>query len=301
MAMPDGHRMQCWCALLCCVVATPAFADIRVTDAAGRSVVLAAPARRIVSFAPHVTELLYAAGAGAKVVGAVQYSDFPEAAKALPRVGSFSSIDLEAVAALKPDLVIAWQSGNRNQQYDLLEKLGIAVFVSEQHSLEDIAASIETLGRLAGTSAVAGPAARDFRARRDALAAKYAQRAPISVFYQIWNAPLMTINGAHTISGVMALCGGRNVFAGLPILAPTVTEEAVIAAKPEAIVASGMGEARPEWLDSWRRWRALPAVARDNLYFIAPELLQRHTPRILDGATQMCEQLDQVRDKAGRR
>ena len=288
-------------ALLFALVAVPATADIRVTDDAGRAVVLAAPAQRIVSLAPHVTELLYAAGAGAKVVGVVQYSDYPEAAKALPRVGGYTAVDMEAVVALKPDLVIAWKSGNRNQQYDRLEKMGIPVFVNEPRSLDDVARSLETFGRLAATPTEAGMAAAAFRARRDALAARYAQRPPVEVFYQIWNRPLMTINGKHLISDVMALCGGHNVFADLPILAPTVTEEAVLAAAPQAIVASGMGDSRPEWLDSWRRWTALPAVARDNLFFIPPELLQRHTPRILDGATRLCEQLEQARAKAARR
>ena len=293
--------MKALFALLFALIAVPAAADIRVTDDAGRTVVLAAPAQRIVSLAPHVTELLYAAGAGAKVVGVVQYSDYPEAAKALPRVGGYTAVDMEAVVALKPDLVIAWKSGNRNQQYDRLEKLGIPVFVNEPRSLDDVARSLETFGRLAATSTEAGVAAAAFRARRDALAARYAQRPPVEVFYQIWNKPLMTINGKHLISDVMALCGGHNVFAELPILAPTVTEEAVLAAAPQVIVASGMGDSRPEWLDSWRRWTTLPAVVRDNLFFIPPELLQRHTPRILDGATRLCEQLEQARAKAARK
>lgn len=287
--------------LLFATLALPAAAELRLTDDAGRTVVLAAPAQRIVSLAPHVTELLFAAGAGGKVVGATQYSDYPEAAKTIPRVGGYTSVDMEAVVALKPDLVIVWKSGNRNQQYDKLEKLGIPVFVNEPRSLDDVARAIETFGRIAATPREADESARAFRARRDALAKQYAARPPVAVFYQIWNKPLMTINGQHLISDVMALCGGRNVFAGLPILAPTVTEEAVLAAAPDVIVASGMGESRPEWLDAWRRWSALPAVKSDNLYFIPPEILQRHTPRILDGAQKLCEQLEQARQKAGRK
>jgi iron complex transport system substrate-binding protein len=285
-----------FCLALCCT-AMPASADIRVTDDAGRSVVLAIPARRIVSLAPHVTELLFAAGAGARVVGVAEYSDHPAPARALPRVGSSGSIDLEAVLALKPDLVIAWQTGNRRQQYEQLEKLGIAVFVSEPHALDDIARTLEQFGTLASTEADARAAAQAFRVRHDALARRYSGRPPVSVFYQIWDRPLMTVNGRHLISEVIALCGGRNVFADLPILAPTVTEEAVLAAAPEVIVASGTGNTRPVWLDDWRRWRTLPAVVRDNLHFIEPGLLQRHTPRILDGAARLCEQLDQARGK----
>lgn len=279
------------------LAAIPAHAGVSVTDDAGRRVMLPAPAQRIVSLAPHVTELLYAAGAGGKLVGAVEYSDYPTAAKALPRVGSSSAVDIEAVAALKPDLVVAWQSSTRAAQYGQLDRLGIPVFVSEPRTLDDIPRTLELLGRLAGTSKDADAAAHDFRTRRDRLAARYVSRPPVSVFYQIWDRPPMTVNGQHLISAVMALCGGRNVFADLAILAPTVTEEAVLAAAPEVIIASGMADARPEWLDAWRRWRSLPAVARDNLFFIPPEQLQRNTPRVLDGAAQMCEQLEQARAK----
>lgn len=288
--------------MLAVLLCAPAFAaGMRVTDDSGRTVVLPAPARRIVSLAPHLTELLFAAGAGARVVGATQYSDYPAAAKKVPRVGSFTAVDMEAVIALKPDLVIAWQSGNRDQRFDMLERLGIPVYVSEAHVLDDVARSLEVFGRLAGSEQEAGRAARAFRERRDALARRYADRPVLGVFYEIWNAPLMTINGQHLISQVMALCGGRNVFASLPMLAPTVTVESVIAASPQVIVASGMDEARPEWLDDWRRWTSIPAVGRENLYFIPPEMLQRHTPRILDGATLLCSQLEQARTKGASR
>lgn len=282
--------------LLCALWPVTALAQpLSLIDDIGRTVMLPAPARRIVSLAPHITELVYAAGAGERLVGAVDFSNFPPQAAALPRVGSYAAVDLEAVLALKPDLVIAWKTANADPQYEKIIRLGIPVFVSEPRRLDDVAISLSHIGRLAGTSAAAEAAAAAFRTRRDALAARYAGRAPVTVFYEIWHQPLMTINGQHLISDAMALCGGRNVFAGVSTLAPTVSEEAVLAAAPQAIVASGMDASRPEWLDAWRRWRSLPAVARDNLFFIPPELLQRHTPRILDGAQRLCEQLDQAR------
>jgi iron complex transport system substrate-binding protein len=270
---------------------------IQITDDQGKTVQLAQPARRIVSLAPHVTELLYAAGAGDRVVGAVQYSDYPEAAKKLPRVGGYTAVDMEKVAALKPDLVIAWKSGNRDAHLDKLKALGIPVFINEPRRIEDVARSLEQLGRLAGTEAAAQAAARSFRQRQAALAERYGARPKVKVFYEIWNKPLMTVNGEHLISDVMRLCGGDNVFARLPVLAPTIDTEAVLAAAPEVILASGMGDSRPEWLDDWRQWSRLPAVARGNLFFIPPEQLQRHTPRILDGAEKLCAQLDEARSK----
>ena len=276
-------------------------ADIAVTDDAGNAVILARPAARIVSLAPHVTELLFAAGAGDRVVAAVEFSNHPEAARQLPRIGSSAAFDLERIAALKPELAIAWGSGNPPGQLAQLRRLGVPVFVSEPRRLGDIPASLRQIGRLTGQSADAEQAAQAFERRLAALTAAQAGKRPVTVFYEIWNQPLMTIGGGHLISAVMALCGGRNVFASLGQPAAAVEREAVLAANPEAIVASGMDEARPEWLDEWRRWPQLVAVKRGNLFFVPPDLLQRHTPRILDGATQVCDALQRARkDQAGR-
>lgn len=281
--------------LLLAALAGPAEAALVLRDDAGHTLHLATPARRIVALAPHITELLYAAGAGERLVGAVEFSDYPEPARRLPRVGSFSALDLEAVAALKPDLVIAWASGNRDAQLDRLAALGIPVFMSEPHTLADVGRSLEAFGQLAGSEDVAARAARDFAERRAALSGRYAARPAVRVFYEVWDRPLMTVNGAHLISDALALCGGRNVFADLPQLAPTVSVEGVLAADPEAIVASGMGEERPDWLDQWRRWPRLTAAARGNLYFIPPDLIQRHTPRILEAAERLCGFLEEAR------
>ena len=278
-----------------CLAWMNAHADISVRDDLGQTVTLAQPARRIVSLAPHATEMLFAAGAGDYLVGTVAYSDYPEAAKRIPRVGGYTSLDLEAVVALRPDLIVAWKSGNTAHQVERLRGLGFSVYVTEPRHIEDVPSNIERLGQLVGTAAVAQKAAAAFRARHDALRRRYGGRPLVNVFYQIWDRPLMTVNGEHLISNVLRLCGGRNVFASLSMLAPKVDIEAVLAADPEAIVASGMGEARPEWLDDWRRWQHLRAVRNDNLFFVPPELIQRHTPRILDGAERLCAAFDEAR------
>jgi len=279
------------------LAAGAAQAQLRVTDDYGRAVVLAAPARRVVSLAPHLTELMYAAGAGARLVGALEYSDYPSEAKALPRVGSEASIDLEALVALRPDLVIAWPNAGSARAVERIAALGIPVFRSEPRELEDIARTMETLGRLAGTQAAASAAASAFRDRAASIERRYAQRARVRVFYQVWDRPLVTVNGDHVISKVMRLCGGENVMAALPALAPEIDRETVLRADPEAIVASGPDGARPAWLDDWRAFPALAAVRHDNLYSIRPELLQRHTPRLLDGAQELCRILEAVRLK----
>lgn len=272
-------------------------ADIRVTDDYGKQVLLAAPARRVVSLAPHLTELMYAAGAGASLVGALQYSDYPDAARRLPRVGSEAQIDLEALVALKPDLVVAWPNSGSTAAVERIAALGIPVFRSEPRELEHIARTLEVLGRLAGSGAAAAGAAREFRERAARIERAHAGRPTVRVFYQVWGRPLITVNGDHVISKALRLCGGENVMAGLPALAPEIDRELVLRADPEAILASGAGGARPAWLDDWRDFPALAAIRGDNLYAIRPELLQQHTPRLLDGAEAVCRILEEVRRK----
>ncbi len=286
--------------LLALLLACAARGEIAVTDDLGERVALAEPARRIVSLAPHVTELLFAAGAGAQVVGTVEYSDYPLEAKAIRRVGGYSKLDFETILALKPDLAVGWASGNGPDTLQRLRALGVPVFASQPGALPELGATIEKLGALAGTPEAAHRAAAEFRARLGALRARYAGRDEVSVFYAIWNRPPITVNDAHLISDVIRLCGGRNVFGGLRALAPVINEEDVVRADPEAIVASGSGEAPPEWLDDWRRWPRLTAVARGNLYAVPPQLIQRATPRVLDGAERLCAALDDARRKRPR-
>jgi iron complex transport system substrate-binding protein len=281
--------------VLLCLWATVIRAEIAVTDDAGNRVVLPHPATRIVSLAPHITELLFAAGATEKVVGAVEYSNYPEAASRLPRIGSHAAFDLERIAALRPDLAIVWGSGNPPGQVAQLRRLNIPVFVSEPKQLEDIAASLRAFGLLA--AAPGELAARAFEQRLAGLRSRHAHAAPVGVFYEIWNQPLMTVGGNHLISAALAVCGGRNVFGALSQPAAAIELEAVLRADPEAIVASGMDAARPEWLDHWRRWPRLRAVKNGNLFFVPPDLLQRHTPRILDGVEQLCSALDSARQR----
>jgi iron complex transport system substrate-binding protein len=287
------YRWLLTCLLLGSPSTTPA--AITLVDATGVRVTLAAPAQRIVSLAPHITELLYASGAGGQVVGATDYSDYPAAARDLPRVGGYSNIDMETVLGLRPDLVVAWKSGNSAAQVNRLRALGVAVYVSEPQRLDDIPTDIERLGLLAGREDSARTAAREFRQHHAQLARRYSKRPPVTVFYEIWNPPLMTINGKQIISDVLRLCGGVNVFADLPVLAPTVDVEAVVQKNPEAIFMGDMqnSDAQPD--NHWQRWTTLRAVRAGNLFRIPADLMQRHTPRILQGAEMLCADLEQAR------
>lgn len=282
---------------LACGLAT---AEVTVKDDSGATVRLAQPARRIITLAPHMAETLFAAGAGDRLVGVVEYSDFPEAVKKIARVGGYTRLDLEAIAALKPDLIIAWLSGNAPAHIEKLRALGFPVYISQPDRIEDVATELERFGMLAGTEKVARAAAAQLRDRLAGLQKRYGGRPTVRTFYQVWKQPLSTVGGRQIISSVIRLCGGENVFGKLDTMAPEVSVEAVIAANPEAIVASGMDDSRPEWLDDWRRWTSITAVTRNNLYFVPPQLIQRHTPRLLDGAEMLCQHLETARSRRGK-
>lgn len=294
------YRRNCVVGALAMLFALTLHSSVRaeavsVTDDSGQAIVLKQPARRIVSLAPHLTETLYAIGAGPAMVAAVSYSDYPQAAEELPRVGSYAKINLESLLAHEPDLVVAWSSGNGLEVVERLRSLGLTVYVDESRSLQSVADSMRRLSVLAGTSARGLAAAGRYEEKIAALALRYRDQKKLGVFYQVWNQPLITINDEHLIADVIRLCGGSNVFADAPGLVPRIGVESVLHAAPQVIVASGMDEARPEWLDDWRRWPSIPAVANDQLYFVPPDLLQRHSPRIADGAEQFCQALARAR------
>lgn len=294
---------RCWIGsfLGLLLVVAPAFAEpIRVTDDAGNEINLPAPARRIISLAPHTAELLFAAGAGSYLVATAEHSDFPPAARSLPRIGGSSGVDVERIVALKPDLIVGWESGNSRRTLDQLRSLGVPLYLSEPRHLGDIARNLEHLGKLAGTEAIAAEEAARFGAQRRALAARYANRPNVRVFYQVLDPLLITINGSHLVSEILHVCGGENIFTALPVLAPAVSEEAVIKANPDAIVAVGTETTWRSWQARWRARTHMMAIKADALYYIPADLLHRHTPRVLHGAERVCVALDDARTKLAR-
>lgn len=276
--------------LLSCV----ANAAVSVTDDGGTVIMLKAPATRIVSAAPHTTELLFAAGAGKAVVGVSAYSDFPAQAKRLPSVGNSAQLDLERIIDLRPDLVVAWKSGNSTRQIERLRQLGIPVFESEPRDFAAIATNIDRLAILAGSSAQGKAAATAFRQQLATLRQQYASRSLVRVFYQIWPSPLMTLNHAHLVSQALSLCGADNIFGTLPQLVPTVGIEAVINADPEAIFIS---DERTDAGDMWQRFTQLQAVQKKNIFSVNGTLMNRAGPRLLQGTAQLCEQLESARQR----
>ena len=254
---------------------------------------VAAP-QRIVSLAPNLTELLFAAGAGSQVVGVSEYSDWPPEARDLPRIGDAFRLDYEGILALRPDVAVAWSSGTPAQAVARLERAGIRVEVVKVQSLEQIAQGIEALGHLAGTDAVAVRAAAQFRSEVAGLRARHAQRPVLDVFIELDHRPLFTVTGRHLISEMVGLCGGRNVFGSLPGLAPSVDLEAVIAARPDVILYTGP-VADPASL--WRDWPDLPAVRDGNVVGVPGDVVSRATPRVVEGIAAICGVLETARTR----
>jgi len=259
------------------------------------------PARRIVALSPHLVELAFAAGAGPLLVGAVEFSDEPVAARALPRVGDAFRLDLEALAATRPDLVLGWPSGNSPAVLDRLRRLGYRVVELEPRRLSDIGDQIEAIGRLAGTEIPARKAARDWRRGLTALTAQYREARPGRVFFQISPQPLITVNREHFIGQAIELCGGENIFAAVPGLTPVVSVEAVVVEAPDVIVAAdytrgSRGPASGSPLDLWRSWKQLPAVASHRLHLIDPDLMDVPGPRLLTGITRLCAAVNETEE-----
>ncbi|WP_373924703.1 cobalamin-binding protein [Duganella sp. CY15W] len=275
-----------------CIAGTSA-AAITVKDDDGNPVTLQKPARRVISMAPHVTELLFAAGGGERIVGAVTYSDYPEAAKKIPRVGDNRQLDMERVIAMKPDLIVVWMHSSSERQLDMLRQLGIPLYHSEPPTLDAIPGSIARLGQLLGTEKVADAAADDLRQKLAALTARYARRSPVRLFYQVWDKPLYTLNGTHIVSDAIRVCGGENIFADLKMTAPVVSAEAVLQQDPEAIF--GTSQKDNGGVNLWRQYTTMTAVRNDNLFTLNGELLNRAGPRMIEGTAALCEKLDIAR------
>ena len=294
--MCRAHWLLLLCLVLLLLFAPPWLRAFEVVDDTGNTLVLAQPAQRIITLAPHLTELLYEINAGDHIVATVEYSDYPPPARQIPRVGNFDKLNIETILRYQPDLILAWHSGNNPYQLEALEKLGLRVYRSEPHMLRAIPDTLERLGMLTGRQAAAQVVSAQLRQRIRELEKVYAAHEPVRGFYQVWDTPLYTINGTHIISDVMRLCGIENVFAQVNQLAPQISEEAVLAANPQMIIA---GSDAANAFARWRKWPQLQAVALGNLYQVNPDLMQRHTGRLLLGAEQLCRFAQDVREKRG--
>jgi len=266
---------------------------LQLQDDRGVTLSLEQPPERIVTLAPHLAELAFAAGAGAKLIGVSTFTRHPAEAERLPVVASYGRVDIERLIALRPQLVLAWRSGNSALQIGRLERLGLPVFVTETRSLGDIPRIVRLVGELAGSADVAEARARQFESDVADLRRRHAGERSVAVFLEIWHAPMLTVNGEHLASDALRLCGGRNVFAAAKALTPLVSRERLLASRPEVIITAGFGAEAPQ---AWRGLDPVAAIRNRRIYAIDPDLLYGQGPRLLEGARALCSRLESVRN-----
>jgi iron complex transport system substrate-binding protein len=265
---------------------------LQATDDRGVTISLGQPVERIVTLAPHLAEIAFAAGAGGKLAGVSSFSRHPAEAQRLPVVASHGRVDIERLIALRPDLVLAWQSGNSPLQIDRLERIGLRVFVTEVRALADIPRLVRRVGAIAGSVEAAETRARQFENDIADLRNRHAAERRVAVYLEIWHTPMLTVNGAHLISDALRLCGGRNVFATAKTLTPLISREQILDARPEAIVTSGFGSEAPP---AWRGLELVPAVRDRRIYAIDPDGLHAQGPHALEGVRALCGRLELAR------
>ena len=272
------------------------FQAISAIDDAKLTVTLQQPAQRIVTLAPSLTELAFAAGVGDKVIAVSSYSDYPLSAKKLPQISDASGVSLEALLALKPDLVIAWKSGNRATDLQRIRDFGIPVFAIEIERMNDVPRALRNIGLLAGVKEPSERAAVEFEQKVEALRRANSNKSKVSVFFEISREPLMTVNRDHAISEVIRLCGGENAFADATPLVFVAPLEELFRKQPDAIIytASEKREEAP-----WPRYRGLAAATGKRIYRVASDPILRAGPRLAEGAAQVCAALDLARRAMG--
>ena len=251
--------------------------------------------QRIVALAPHIVEMLFDIGAGENIVGTVEYADYPEAALTIPRVGGYHGIQIEKVLALKPDLVMVWQSGNKVSDIEQMEKMGLNIIYSLPHNIEDVASELRHLGKAIGHEEQAEVVANNYTKKLEKLRQDHANIKPMKVFYQLWPEPMRTINKETIINQMIEVCQGQNVFADNPTAYPQIGIENVIVAQPEIIIYPDEKSAIEQPIIDWLKWPEIPAVKHNRFIHINADLLHRFSTRMLEGIEDMCEKIDEFR------
>ena len=271
--------------------------SVSAVDSLGRTITLETPAEKVISLAPHNTEILFYIGAGKKIVGTVHYSDYPEAALKIPRIGGYDKINLEQIITLKPDLVVAWKSGNDTRSVKRIEQLGFPVFYSDDHNIKGIAATMESLGKLTGLATQSLKLKKEFLNRYQALQDLNKNKAPIKIYYEVWQSPRYTLGGTHFSAEIFKICGGQSLFDDVAEKAPIVSLEAIITRNPQVILTGDRhGEqSLLELRGQWQQWPQIDAVKNQHIYYVDADIYTRSSPRALDAAEDLCSILDRVR------
>ena len=259
------------------------------------NIALANEVKRIITLSPSAVEMLYAIGAGDRIVGTVEYSDFPEQAKDILRIGNYKGVQIEKIVALKPDLVVTWESGNQLADIKKLKSLGIPTFNSSPRNIPDLAEQLIRLGKITGTEEKAKIAADSILAKFHELKGKYGSKDKVKVFYQLWHDPMRTVGPTSWISTLISDCNGENIFNDTDAGYPLVSLESIVVKNPQVIIIphhSGEVGAKQE---VWNNWKNVDAVKHQRLSIVDGGIMLRLGPRIIEGLELMCEAIDDAR------
>ena len=270
---------------------TVSAAAVTFVDDTGRRVTLSKPPLRIISLAPGATEMLFAAGAGDRVVATVEFSNEPPAAKRVPRIGDVTAVDMERLVTLRPDIVVVWPGGGNPAQIEKIAQLGIPLYRQQVNRLADLPASVRRLGALAADSTVAERAARALEDQLQHITHEYGGGKHPSVLLEVWNRPIYTVGGMQLMSDALTLCGARNAFGDLKELSAVIDTEAVIARNPDVIVAVAPPSEGAGWLTEWQRFSSLSAVRNGRLIAFEDQGLVRLGPSVLTATVGLCKAL----------
>ena len=280
-----------------CLLELAGASELSAIDDSGTKISLQSPATRIIAMSPDLTEVVFELGAGHRLVGAGEYSNYPPEASGITRVNSSASANFELIISLEPDLVLVWKTGNGARTISRLRDLGLPVFVVQTQRVADIPALYQRLGILLDQKAVATQLAEKFLHEIDVIRQSINSQPEITVFYEIWDDPLMTLSGQHMVSDAISICGGKNIFEDMVPIAPVVSLESVVAADPQVIITSGSIEGLQNWRSRWARWGGMTAVENQHLFMVAPDLLLRQSGRLIEGIRSLCEKMLEARSK----
>lgn len=288
--------------LFCLLILVPKSvfgAEVNIFDDLGNQIFLKNPANRIIVLGPSLVETFFSIGAGSKIIGVDEGSDYPNAAIKIKKVASYNSINFEEIVSLSPDLIVVWSSGFSFSKLKKIRDLGIPVYLSQPKKLDDIEKLILSIGYLTDNVERAIDVASNFANKLRFFKKKYKNKKNISVFYQVWDDPLQTLNGDHIISDVISLCGGKNIFHSIHEIAPKVTIESVILNDPNVILIGSKDKRKSVWFDNWSNWPIINAVRNEQVFIISPDLVVRESPRIIHGIEKVCDILEEARDNEG--
>jgi vitamin B12 transport system substrate-binding protein len=256
---------------------------------------IAADAKRIIALSPHSVELLYAIGAGERIVGTVEYADYPEQAKSIFRVGNYAGIKIEKLLELKPDLIVAWKSGNKAADLQKIESLGFKIHYTQPKNIAEIGDDLRLLGELTGLRDNAEREIERLTTRYLAIKERFSNREEVSVFYQLWHEPLRSVGPGSWIELMIADCGGKNVFNASNAAYPLVSVESVLVKKPKIIIIPHHSGGDAKQHNIWSKWNEIPAIKNKHVFSLNGDILHRFTPRALDGLEQLCKVIDRAR------